>query len=93
MGKYDSFSTVDDMLEEDGILEVITAEGAKRAFILEIQDAMKAANIGKSDLARRMDTSRAQLDRLLSFEATGVSIESLVKLSHAVGRRLEFRLV
>ena len=81
------------MLIDEGMFEAVTARAAKRALVLDIQDAMKVASIGKSDLARKMDTSRAQLDRLLSTDTTGVTLDSLVKISNALGRRLELRLV
>jgi antitoxin HicB len=93
MGKYDDYSTLEQMLEEDGVLEEVTARAAKRVLVLDIQDAMKAAKLGKSDLARRMETSRAQLDRLLSTDSTGVTLDTMVKLSKALGRRLEVRLI
>jgi antitoxin HicB len=93
MGKYDNHSTLEQMLEEEGALEEVTARATKRVLILDIQDAMKASKLGKSDLARKMDTSRAQLDRVLSTESTGVTLETMVKLSNALGRRLEVRLV
>jgi antitoxin HicB len=93
MSKYDQNDTLEQMLIDEGMFEAITASAAKRALVLDIQDAMKAAHIGKSDLARKIETSRAQLDRLLSTETTGVTLESLVKISNALGRRLELRLV
>ena len=93
MGKYEQSDTLEQMLIDEGMFEAVTARAAKRALVLDIQDAMKVASIGKSDLARKMDTSRAQLDRLLSTDTTGVTLDSLVKISNALGRRLELRLV
>lgn len=93
MGKYDGYSTLQQMLVDDGTLESVTARATKRALVLDIQDAMKASKIGKSDLARKMETSRAQLDRLLAVDSTGISLDSLVRLSNALGRRLEVKLV
>ena len=93
MSKYDQSDTVEQMLIDEGVLDAVTARAAKRALVLDIQDAMEAASIGKSDLARKMETSRAQLDRLLSIDSTGVTLESLVKISNALGRRLELKLV
>jgi antitoxin HicB len=93
MSKYDGNSSLKQMLEDDGAFESVTARATKRALVLDIQDAMKIAKVGKSDLARRMETSRAQLDRLLSVDSTGVTLDTMVKLSNALGRRLEVRLV
>ena len=93
MSKYEQHDTLEQMLIDEGTFEAVTARAAKRALVLDIQDAMKAASIGKADLARKMETSRAQLDRLLSTDSTGVTLDSLVKISNALGKRLELRLV
>lgn len=93
MSKYEGFSTLKEMLEEDGTFESVTARATKRALILDIEDAMKSAKLGKSELARKMETSRAQLDRLLSSESTGVTLDTMVKLSNALGRKLQVRLI
>jgi antitoxin HicB len=93
MTKYDQSDSLEQMLKDEGIFEAVTARAAKRALVLDIQDAMETARIGKSDLARKMETSRAQLDRLLSVDSTGITLESLVKISNALGRRLELKLV
>ena len=47
----------------------------------------------KSDLARRMRTSRAQLDRLLDPENELVTLGTLIRAARAMGRHLRMELV
>ena len=61
-------SSFDDFLKEEGIYEDVTAHAIKRVLAWQISQAMQAQNITKVEMARRMKTSRAQLDRLLDPE-------------------------
>jgi len=65
-------SSLDDFLEEEGILEEATAKAAKKALAWQFAQAMKEQNVTKATLARRMKTSRAQLDRLLLARAAEI---------------------
>jgi transcriptional regulator with AAA-type ATPase domain len=58
-------SSLDEFLKEEGILEETRAAALKEAIAWQVQKAMKRANINKVQMARRMNTSRAALDRLL----------------------------
>ncbi len=50
---------------KDGILEEARAIAIKEAVAGQVQQAMLKENITKTEMARRMKTSRAALDRLL----------------------------
>jgi antitoxin HicB len=60
---------------------------------------MKEKNFSKAEMARRMQTSRAALDRLLDPEYEAVTLRTLRKLSTlrkaavAVGRQLRLELI
>jgi len=58
-------STFDDFLEEEGVLEEFRAVAVKEVIAWQIQQAMKKKKLSKNKMAKLMDTSRAQLDRLL----------------------------
>ena len=45
------------------------------------------------ELARRMNTSHAALDRLLDPNEKGVTLQTLERAAVALGERLEIRLV
>ncbi len=57
-------SSIDDFLAEEGLLEEATERAIKRVLAWQIEQEMKAKGLTKLVMARRMDTSRAQLDRL-----------------------------
>ena len=86
-------STLDDFLEEEGILEEATARAQKRVLIWQLEEAMKAARISKSEMARRMRTSRSHLDRLLDPDNDKVQLDTLHKAAAAVGKQIKLELV
>ena len=85
-------SSFDAFLEEEGILEEVSAKAQKRLFTLQLEDTMKSAGINKMSLAKRLETSRSQLDRLLDPDNTAVTLASMERLAHAVGKRLRIDL-
>ena len=85
-------SNFDDFLAAEGILDEVTATAYKRLWALQVQDAMAEAQLSKSELAGRLQTSRSQLDRLLDPENTAVTLDSMERLARAVGKQLVLRL-
>ena len=81
-------SNFDDFLKEEGIFEEVTAKAHKRLLALELEDAMAEMKLTKTELAKRLQTSRSQVDRLLDPDNTAVTLESLERLAQAVGKRL-----
>ncbi len=53
---------------------------------------MEASKISKTQLAEKLQTSRSQVDRLLDPDNTTVTLDSLERLAHAVGRQLKVEL-
>lgn len=92
MNKH-SGSTIDDFLEEEGILEEVSVKARKRLLSLQLNDIMKESKITKTSLATKLQTSRSQLDRLLDPENTAITLESLEHIAHAVGKRLRVEIV
>jgi antitoxin HicB len=86
-------SAFDDFLKEDGIYEQVTAAAIKRVIARQLDALMTSEGITKSELARRMKTSRAQLDRLLDPKNESVTLGTLTRAAHAVGRQLRMELV
>jgi hypothetical protein len=86
-------SSLDDWLHEEGIYEEVTAVAIKRVLPRQISQQMDDQKLTKSDMARRMHTSRAALDRLLDPENDAVTLNTLSKAATAVGRQLHFSLV
>ena len=84
-----SGSRFDEFLEEEGILDEVTAKAQKRLLALQIADIMEEAKLTKSEVAEIMQTSRSQLDRLLDPENMSITLESLARLAQAVGKQLK----
>ena len=86
-------STLADALAADGLLEDAEATAIKRILAWELERTMKAQQMSKQELAQRMSTSRAQLDRLLDPENSTVQLDTVARAARALGKRLELRLV
>lgn len=85
-------STLDEVLAERGMLEEVRIAAIKRVITLEIADEMRRRHITKSEMAKRMHTSRAMIDRLLDPEKES-TLGSIASAAQAVGKRLQLALV
>jgi antitoxin HicB len=86
-------STFDSFLAEEGLLEQAEAVAAKRVYAWQLQKAMGRRKITKSRLAKKLSTSRSQVDRLLDPEHVAVSFGTMARAAGVVGKSLSFRLV
>ena len=86
-------SSFEAFLKAEGRYEDAQAVAIKRVLAWQIEDAMKKGDVTKAEMARRMNTSRSQLDRLLDPENQAVSLDTLARAAHAVGRNLKLDLV
>jgi hypothetical protein len=65
----------------------------KRVIAFQIARSMEEQNLTKAEMARRMETSRAAVDRLLDPENESATLVTLEKAALAVGKRLQVILV
>jgi plasmid maintenance system antidote protein VapI len=86
----DSF---DSFLKEEGILEDVTDAAVKRVLAFQIQNAMKNEHLTKTEMAKKMSTSRAALNRLLEPRNDSVTLETLKKAASVVGKKIKLELV
>ena len=86
-------SSLDDFLDEDGIREEVTLRAIKSVIALQLRKAMTDRKMTLSAMAAEMDTSRAQLNRVLDPEAFNVTLETLSRAAKVVGRGLKVELV
>ncbi len=86
-GSFDAF------LKEEGLYEEVTARAIKRVIARQLDAIMRKDHLTKTMLAKRMQTSRAQLDRLLDPDNESVTLGTLARAAHAVGRNLRMALV
>jgi hypothetical protein len=85
-------SAFSDFLKEEGIYEEVTTHAIKRVLAWQIEQAMKEQGITKVEMAKRMKTSRAQLDRLLDPNNDKVQLDTVQRAAIAVGRKLHMEL-
>ena len=88
MAKKNIGSRFDDFLQEEAILEDVTAVALKRVIAWQIAEEMKAQQITKTELARRMHTSRAALNRLLDETDPSLTLTTLASAAAALGRKV-----
>jgi DNA-binding Xre family transcriptional regulator len=92
MGKKNVGNSFDEFLQEDDLLEEATAVAIKRVVAHQLAVLMEEQGLTKVEMARRMDTSRAALDRLLDPENPSVTLQTLQSAAAAVGGRLRVQL-
>jgi antitoxin HicB len=85
-------STLDSFLKQEGVLEEFRAAAVKEVIAWQIQQAMKKKKLSKNKMAELMDTSRAQLDRLLDPKQGNVTLETLHRAAQVLGRELRIEL-
>ena len=88
-------SSLEDFLKEEDVLEETRAVVLKETLAWQVQQAMEKEKISKVEMARRMNTSRAALDRdrLLDPGNASVTLQTLTRAAHAIRRDLRIELV
>ena len=86
-------SDFDDFLRSEGIIEVAEHIASKRVLTYQIREALKTDAISISELARRMNTSRSSINRLLDPDNPSVTLETMERVATAIGRRLVVQLL
>jgi predicted XRE-type DNA-binding protein len=82
-----------DFLADEGIRPEVEVLALKRVVALQLQQILEQENITKTQLATRMKTSRASLDRILDPTNPSLTVASLGKAAAALGRKVELRFV
>ena len=85
-------SSLDDFLKE-GIYEQVTAAAIKRVIAEQIEEAMKREHVSKTEMAKRMHTSRTSLERLLDPNNGAVTLDTLFKAASAIGCQIRLELL
>ncbi len=85
-------SSFDDFLAEDATLEASTAVAIKRVIAWQIAQEMQLQQLTKTELAKRMRTSRAALNRLLDENDASLTLTTLASAAAALGKKIDLRL-
>lgn len=86
-------SSFSQYLEEEGLLEETTAVALKRVLAWQFRQAMENKQITKNAMAKAMNTSRSQLDRILDPDNGRIQLDTLVSAARVLGRELQIKLV
>lgn len=82
----------DDFLKDDGIYAEVAETAVKRVIAWQLNEIMQEQKITKVEMARRLATSRAQLNRLLDPDNDSVTLGMLSRAAKAVGRSIRLEL-
>jgi antitoxin HicB len=85
-------SGFDEFLREQRLYDDVQAVALKRAISEAVEEGMLRANLSKAEMARRMNTSRSQLERVLDPACTTVQLDTLIRAASAVGQELRIGL-
>ncbi len=92
MHKKNIGSSFDDFLQEEAILDETTAVALKRVIAWQIAEEMKAQQLTKTTLAKRMHTSRAALNRPLDENDASLTLTTLASAAAALGKKINLQL-
>ena len=92
MNKKHIGSNFDDVLKEEKIYEQVQAVAIKRVIAYQIVEEMKNKKLSKTEMANRMKTSRAALERLLDPENASITLITLERAASALGKKLTVQL-
>jgi predicted XRE-type DNA-binding protein len=81
-------SDFDDFLRDEGLLADAEAVAIKRVVAYQVARMMENDQISKAEMARRMNTSRSALDRLLDPKNASITLQTLHRAARALGKKL-----
>lgn len=82
----------DEFMQEQGLYDEAKELAAKRIIVLQISEEMKRQRITKSEIAKRMNTSRLSVDNVLDANHN-TSISTLERFAAALGKKIQISLV
>lgn len=86
-------TTLESLLEADGTRDEVHGLAQKRVLAWQLEEAARKAGIAKAELARRIGTSRAQVERIFDPTNSKVQLDTLQRAARALGRTLRVELV
>jgi len=85
-------SSFESWLEEEGIRDEVEERSGRHALAIQLAEAMEKRGVSQMELARRMKTSRAVVQRVLDAENPGLTFKTAQKATAALGLHLVVRL-
>ena len=86
-------SNFDDFLKEEGIFEECESIAIKRVIAYQLQQFMREYNLSKTEMAKKLETSRSALDRLLNSNHTSITLDTIIKTAQVTGKKVRISFV
>jgi DNA-binding Xre family transcriptional regulator len=86
-------SDFDDFLQEEGLYDEVNARAVKKLLAWQLSQALNEKGLTKTELALKMQTSRAAINRLLDPDNPSLNLQTMDKAARALGKRLDIHLV
>ncbi len=85
-------SSLNEFLAEEDLLIESELVAIKRLLAAQVEKAMRDKEMSKTKMAKKMGTSRMALERLLDSTNTSVTLHTLERAAHAVGKKLHIAI-
>ncbi|MBW1694514.1 MAG: XRE family transcriptional regulator [Deltaproteobacteria bacterium] len=82
----------DSFLDEEGIRKQVEDVAIKRVIAFQVKAEMEKQNLTKTELAKKMNTSRSALNRLLDPEDEAITFKTLKKAANVLEKKLVIQL-
>ena len=86
-------SSFDEFLQEEGMLAQAEAVAIKRVIAFQLEETMTKEHISKTEMGKRMNTSRSAINRLLDPLNTSITLATIESAVAAMGKRLQIQVV
>ena len=86
-------SSFDDFMKNEGLHQEASAVAIKRVLAWQLENAMAKEGVTKNEMAKRMRTSRSQLERILDPGNDKIQLDTVFKAARVLGRELRLELV
>jgi antitoxin HicB len=86
-------SSFADYLKDEGAYQETSAVAIKRVLAWQLESAMEKQGVSKNEMAKRMHTSRSQLDRILDPDNDKIQLDTVFKAAQVLGREVKIELV
>lgn len=86
-------SSFNDFLKDEGMDQEASAVAIKRVLAWQLEKAMAKEGVTKNEMAKRMRTSRSQLERILDPDNDKIQLDTVFKAARVLGRELRLELV
>lgn len=74
-------------------MEEVEARALKRAVAIKLAKLIEEQSLSKRDMAQRMKTSRAAVNRMLDGSNPSMTLTTLGKAARALGQRIKLELI